>query len=83
MWYNSAMAPKTSAHEETRSRSLLKAVTYRVLIIILDFVFLYLLTARVDIAIGFTLFSNLYAMIAYYLHVRAWNRVEWGKVHGA
>ena len=62
-----------------RKRSLTKAITYRIIIIILDVTVLYLLTARLDIALGFMIISNTYTSVAYYVHERLWNRTDWGK----
>lgn len=65
--------------QETLSRSITKTVTYRVLIMILDFSTIYLLTRKVKIAVGFMLASNVYTTIAYFVHERIWDRVKWGK----
>lgn len=59
-------------------RSIAKALTYRVLIMILDFVTIYLLTRTVRVAIGFMIFSNIYTTIAYFAHERIWARIKWG-----
>ena len=64
----------------TRARSLLKALTYRVVIVVLDFAVLYLFTKRTDVAVGFTLVSNVYTTVGYFLHERFWARVRWGLV---
>ncbi len=63
----------------TRKRSITKAVTYRILIVILDFTTIYLLTGRAEISLGFTIVSNIYTSIAYYYHERIWNRIGWGR----
>lgn len=76
---NSHTAPHI--HEDSQWRSIVKAVSYRVVIVILDFSFVYLLTRRFDLAIGFVIVSNIYTTVAYYIHERVWNRIEWGKVH--
>ena len=65
--------------KEGWQRSLAKAITYRIIIIILDFTFIYLLTRRVDIAFWFMLASNIYTTIAYFAHERLWDRINWGK----
>jgi len=65
--------------KEHWTRSLTKAVTYRAVILILDFTAIYLLTGRPEIALGFMLISNIYTSIAYYAHERIWNRTNWGK----
>ena len=62
-----------------RKRSLTKAISYRVIIIILDLTVVYLLTARLDIALGFMVISNLYTSVAYYIHERLWSRTDWGR----
>ena len=64
----------------TTKRSLVKAVTYRVVIIILDFTVIYILTHRVDVALGFMIISNIYTTAAYFIHERIWNRIKWGIV---
>jgi len=63
----------------TRKRSLTKAITYRVAIVILDFTTIYLLTSRLEISLGFTIVSNIYTSVAYYLHERLWNKTDWGR----
>jgi len=63
----------------TQKRSIVKAITYRVVIIILDFTTIYLFTGKVNIALGFMLISNIYTTVAYYLHERIWSGIEWGR----
>ncbi len=65
-------------NNRTTKRSLVKAFTYRIVIIILDFSVIYLLTHRVDVAVGFMIVSNIYTTAAYFLHERIWNRIRWG-----
>jgi uncharacterized membrane protein len=62
----------------TRKRSLVKALTYRVFIVCLDFLFIYLFTHRVDVALGFMIVSNVYTTVGYFLHERLWARIRWG-----
>ena len=62
----------------TTKRSLVKAFTYRAIIVALDISVIYLLTGRVDIALGFTVISNIYTTIAYFVHERVWNKIKWG-----
>ncbi|MEA5098350.1 MAG: DUF2061 domain-containing protein [Burkholderiaceae bacterium] len=59
-------------------RSVIKAITYRVCIMILDVVTIYLFTGALHIAIGFMLVSNLYTTIGYLVHERIWARIRWG-----
>ncbi len=59
-------------------RSLVKAITYRVLIMCLDFLTIYLFTGAQHVALGFMLVSNLYSSISYLMHERLWARIQWG-----
>ena len=64
---------------ETISRSILKTVSYRITIVILDFVCIYLFTGKMKVALGFTIVSNLYTTVFYFLHERIWDKIKWGK----
>ncbi len=66
--------------KESSKRALAKTLSYRVLILILDFSFIYIITRKVDISAEFTIGSNIYSTLAYYFHERAWDRVKWGKL---
>ncbi|HEY5039475.1 MAG TPA: DUF2061 domain-containing protein [bacterium] len=63
---------------EKWKRSLAKSVSYRIVIMVLDFTAIRLFTGRNDIAVGFVLVSNVYTTIAYFFHERIWNRIKWG-----
>jgi len=59
-------------------RSVVKAVTYRLLIMCLDFATIYLFTGALAVAFGFMIASNVYTTIAYFAHERLWARIKWG-----
>ncbi len=63
-------------------RSLVKAITYRILIMCLDFVTIYLFTGALHVAVGFMIISNIYTSISYLLHERLWARIQWGIEEG-
>src|SRR3972149_2989004 len=65
--------------KEVWTRSLVKAITYRIVILILDFTATFLLTGRIEVALAFMIVSNFYTSIAYYFHERIWNRTNCGK----
>jgi uncharacterized membrane protein len=65
--------------EETLSRSIVKTVSYRLVILILDFVSIYLFTGQVKVAFGFMIVSNVYTTLGYFFHERIWDKVKWGK----
>ena len=59
-------------------RSLVKAFTYRIIVMCLDFTAIYLFTGRMRIALGFMVASNIYTTVTYFIHERIWARVRWG-----
>lgn len=60
-------------------RSVTKSVTFRILVMLADGLIIYAITKEVFLAIGIIIFSNISSTIIYYVHERAWNRIEWGK----
>jgi uncharacterized membrane protein len=60
-------------------RSAVKALSYRLVIVVLDFVAIYVLTGRPRVALGFMIVSNVYTTVAYFVHERVWARIEWGR----
>lgn len=62
----------------SRRRSLTKAITYRAIIVCLDFLAVYLLTGKVATATTFMVVSNIYTSVGYFLHERAWANIKWG-----
>ena len=62
----------------SRKRSITKAVTYRSIIICLDFLVIYMLTGKVMTAAVFMIVSNIYTTVAYFLHERVWAGIKWG-----
>ncbi len=63
---------------ELVTRSVIKALTYRLVIMVFDFTAIYLFTRTAKIALGFVVASNLYTTIAYFGHERLWARIKWG-----
>jgi uncharacterized membrane protein len=58
-------------------RSVVKAITYRLVIVVLDFLSIYLLTGKPQVALGFMLVSNVYTSVVYFAHERIWSRIRW------
>jgi uncharacterized membrane protein len=65
---------------ETMSRSILKTISYELVILTLNFVTVYYITGRVRIALGFVVISSIYTMLSYFFHDRIWDKIKWGKV---
>ncbi|MBU0456778.1 MAG: DUF2061 domain-containing protein [Nanoarchaeota archaeon] len=61
-------------------RSLVKTISYRLMIIFLDFSVVFLFTHKYEIAIGFVIISNLYTTGGYYIHERIWDKIKFGKI---
>ncbi|HXU27770.1 MAG TPA: DUF2061 domain-containing protein [Bacteroidia bacterium] len=74
------LLPTTHHSEETLSRSIVKTISYRVVILILDFVSIYLFTGQIKVAVGFMVVSNIYTTIGYFFHERIWDKIKWGKL---
>ena len=65
--------------KESFQRSVVKTIIYRVVIIVLDFSFIYLFTGQVKVAVGFMVVSNIYTTLGYYFYERIWDKIKWGK----
>ncbi len=63
-----------------RTRSLIKAITWRIVASLDTFLLSYLITGRFDWATSIALFEIITKAIIYYIHERFWNRVNWGRV---
>ncbi len=62
-------------------RSVVKSITYRVLIVISTFIVSYILTGQPGTSVGITVLVNLAGTIIYYVHERVWNKIHWGRRH--
>lgn len=74
------LLPVNRHRQETFRRSIVKTISYRVIILILDFLSIYLFTGKIKIAVGFMIVSNLYTTIIYFFHERIWDKIKWGKI---
>jgi adenylylsulfate kinase len=74
------LLPYTHHVEETLRRSIVKTISYRAAILILDFTFIYLFTGQIKVALGFMIVSNIYTTLGYFFHERIWDKIKWGKI---
>ncbi|PJA86734.1 MAG: hypothetical protein CO141_03135 [Candidatus Moranbacteria bacterium CG_4_9_14_3_um_filter_42_9] len=65
--------------QEKNTRSFVKAITFRATIMVADFVVVFAITRRYDIAFGVMLATNFLSTLIYYGHERVWNGIHWGK----
>ena len=63
-------------------RSLLKAITFRTLIICSDTLLIFLITHRWETTAGLVIVTNLASTTLYFIHERIWSRIAWGRAHG-
>jgi uncharacterized membrane protein len=74
------LSPQIHHAEEKLSRTIVKTVTYRLFILLLDFTTIFLLTHKTKVALGFMIVSNIYTTIGYFLHEQIWDKIKWGKM---
>lgn len=72
------MSRKT-ASKDSQARSVIKAVGYRILLIISNGIVVYSVTKRIDITLGVSLLTTMLNTAIYYLYERFWNKINWGK----
>jgi adenylylsulfate kinase len=66
---------------ETHKRTLAKSITWRIAATVITFVIVIIITGRMDWAIGLSIFDMILKFIGYYVHERAWDRLEWGLIN--
>jgi len=64
---------------ETHARTIVKTVTYRIVIVVSIFTITLFTTHRIDDAISITGITAVTGTILYYLHERVWGRITWGR----
>ena len=67
---------------ESRKRSIIKAVTWRITATLITFLVAYLLTKEVVLAMGIGFLDASIKILAYYGHERLWNRIDFGRKKG-
>lgn len=60
-------------------RSIVKAITFRTLILCSDAIVIFLITHRWDTTLGLVVATNLASTALYFIHERVWNRIQWGR----
>ena len=65
---------------ETRTRTLVKTVVYRIWVIVSTYVMLLVTGASLAQALVPTIIINCVWMTSYYLYDRLWSGIKWGRV---
>jgi uncharacterized membrane protein len=73
------MPPSPVVRPPSASRSLVKALTYRAVIMCADAAAVYLFTGKWQVALGFMIASNIYTTVFYVAHERVWAHIAWGR----
>ena len=71
--------PHTHRAKEIWQRSVSKTLSYVLMILMLDLVFIYWFSNQFKFAFGFLVIGNFYIALAYFFHERLWDGVTWGK----
>jgi len=64
---------------ELRKRTLAKTVVFRVLATLITVVLVYIFTGKVILSLGVGGLEAILKIFLYYIHERAWNKIEWGQ----
>lgn len=64
---------------ERKRRSLFKAITWRIIAIIVLLFLSYYFTSDWTITGGITISFNVIQILLYYIHERLWLRIQWAK----
>jgi uncharacterized membrane protein len=62
-------------------RSLVKTITFRLVIVFADMLIVFAITHRYDITFGYVVLTNIFKGIIYFFHERAWDKVDWGRYY--
>lgn len=65
--------------KEKHSRSIAKAISWRVIATATTMVVVYIFTGNFLLTLGIGSLEATAKMLFYYMHERAWNEVSWGK----
>lgn len=60
-------------------RSVVKTITYRILIIVSHGVVMYVMTGDVESTLTVTGATSIVSTLIYFFHERVWNHIHWGK----
>ncbi|RME24832.1 MAG: DUF2061 domain-containing protein [Deltaproteobacteria bacterium] len=65
---------------ESRKRSIAKAISWRILAVLITTSVVFLASGRLDLAAEVGLADTAIKIVIYYLHERAWNRISYGRL---
>ena len=66
---------------ETKLRSLIKTISYRLSGFVITFLIALFLTSNIKISLSFGILEIIFKLILYFIHERFWLKVNWGRVN--
>ena len=72
--------PKDLVFRESRLRSLVKSLTYRILSITGTGIVSWVITKDIKETISITITIQVFLIILYYSYERMWNKINWGRI---
>ncbi|MCX6702030.1 MAG: DUF2061 domain-containing protein [Candidatus Zambryskibacteria bacterium] len=66
-------------YSDTKTRSIVKTIIWRVIATLLTWGTIYFFTGKLSESFKMTIIAAAISMIAYYIHERIWNNIQWGK----
>lgn len=66
--------------EETKKRTMVRMITYRLTAWVFTIFWTYLFTGNIGEAAGFATFLHLLLSVDYYFHERIWLKIKWGLI---
>ena len=70
---------KTLAVKESRLRSLVKSLIYRIVSIAGTGILTWIIIRDIREAVSITLTTQVFLIILYYTYERIWNKIKWGR----
>ena len=70
---------KTVTFKESPTRSLVKALVYRVVSITGSGILTWIITKDIGETVSITLIIQIFLVILYYAYERIWDRIDWGR----
>jgi adenylylsulfate kinase len=65
--------------KEKRTRSIIKAVSWRIFASVITMMLIYAFTGKAALSLGIGAFEITSKLIMYYAHERVWDNIGWGK----
>lgn len=74
---------KRSITDDNSFRSVMKALTFRIIVIITNGIIVFTITGKSDVTFGVIAVTTISSTMLYFFHERLWNQINWGREKGA